>query len=60
MQFFFEIIVLVDKINYYNLSQKEKIIKCIKGMDENDYYDYYDCIKSTFEITLGSGFVRKM
>ena len=25
-------------------------------MDEDDYYDYNDCMKSTFDITLGSGF----
>ena len=46
----------IDKINYYNLSQKKKIIDSIKNMHDNDFEDYKNCMMSSFNINIGKDF----
>jgi len=46
----------IDKINYYYLSKKKKIVDCIKGMDNNDFSEYKNCMEKTFDIKIGNDF----
>ena len=46
----------IDKINYYYLSKKKKIVDCIKGMDNNDFSEYQNCMEKTFDIKIGKDF----
>ena len=42
----------VDKINYFYLSKKKKIVDCIKGMDNNDFTEYKNCMKKNNKIKI--------